>query len=268
MRLMSKPSVAGVVLLASIALGAASAPAAGFTLGRASVSPRQAFFGEPGGVRIGFRFEAPGPTDVSVRIAGGGEGEVRRFELKQLEPGREHSVGWDGLTDARKPAPDGAYRVRVGPEGGPLGEAGRVELRGHRYPIRGPHRLRGAVGSFGAARNGGRTHRGLDVLARCGTPLVAIRSGTVVRRRSNPRLDGNFIVVSMDRERMTYRYSHLARPAGPKLGDHVSTGEVLGYVGTTGNAAGLPCHLHVELRRRGRGFVDPQPVLRRWDRFS
>ena len=99
----------------------------------------------------------------------------------------------------------------------------------------------GAIGSFGAPRNGGRIHRGLDVLARCGTPLVAARSGVVVRRRSNPRLDGNFVVVSMDKERMTYRYSHLIRPAKPKPGDHVSTGEVLGYVGKTGNAASTPC---------------------------
>jgi murein DD-endopeptidase MepM/ murein hydrolase activator NlpD len=188
--------------------------------------------------------------------------------LKQLNPGQEHRVEWDGLTDAGKAAPDGAYSVKIGPPGGPLADAGRFGLHGHRYPIRGPHRLRGAVGSFGAARNGGRIHRGLDVLARCGTPLVAARSGTVVRRRSNPRLDGNFVVVAMDGEGMTYRYSHLTRPARPAQGDRVATGEVLGFVGRTGNAASTPCHLHIELRKSGRGFVNPQPILSRWDRFS
>lgn len=203
---------------------------------------------------------------MQVRIAG--EGESRTYDLKQLDPAQEHVVEWDGLTDARKAAPDGGYRVRIGPAGGPLADVGRLNLRGHRYPIKGPHRLRGAVGSFGAARNGGRIHRGLDVLARCGTPLVAARAGTVVRRRSNPALDGNFVVVSMDKERMTFRYSHLTRPAKPAVGDHVATGEVLGYVGRTGNAASTPCHLHIELRKRGKGFVDPQPILGRWDRFS
>lgn len=188
--------------------------------------------------------------------------------LKQLEPGREHRADWDGLTDSGRPAPDGRYAVKVGPAGGPLTEVGRFTLRGHRYPIRGPHRLRGAVGSFGAGRNGGRIHRGLDVLARCGTPLVAARSGTVVRKRSNPRLDGNYVVVSMDGQRMTYRYSHLTRPARVSKGDRVSTGQVLGFVGRTGNAASTPCHLHIELRKRGRGFVNPQPILARWDRFS
>lgn len=228
--------------------------------------PRKAFFGTEPGVRVSFRFAAPGPTDVEVRIAGAGQS--RTINLKQVDPGKEHRVEWDGLTDSRKAAPDGDYAVKVGPAGGPLADAGRFAHHGHRYPIRGPHRLRGPVGSFGAGRNGGRIHRGLDVLARCGTPLVAARSGTVVRRRSNPRLDGNFVVVAMDGEGMTYRYSHLTRPARPEMGDHVSTGEVLGFVGRTGNAASTPCHLHIELRKRGRGFVNPQPILSRWDRFS
>jgi murein DD-endopeptidase MepM/ murein hydrolase activator NlpD len=257
------------VTLLCVAAGALSqAAAADFSLDSASVKPRKAFFGEEAGVVIRFRLAAPGPADLEVRIAGGGEGEVRSYQLKQLEPGQQHELSWDGLTDSRKAAPDGDYRVSIGPADGQLAQVGRVTLRGHRYPIKGAHRLRGAIGSFGAARSGGRIHRGLDVLARCGTPLVAARSGTVVRRRSNPRLDGNFVVVSMEGERMSFRYSHLTRPAKPKLGEHVFTGQVLGYVGRTGNAASTPCHLHVELRKRGRGFVDPQPILRRWDRWS
>jgi murein DD-endopeptidase MepM/ murein hydrolase activator NlpD len=232
------------------------------------VTPREEFFGSEDGVLIRFTFSAPGPTDVTVRVAGSGKKESREYLLKQLQPGTEHELSWDGLTDARKAAPDGRYRVLVGPAGSPAAEAGRVTLRGHRYPIRGPHRLRGAIGSFGAPRSGGRIHRGLDVLARCGTPLVAARAGTVVRKRSNPRLDGNYIVVSMAKERMTYRYSHLGRPAKAAVGDRVFTGQVLGYVGRTGNAASTPCHLHIELRKRGAGFVNPQPILRRWDRFS
>jgi murein DD-endopeptidase MepM/ murein hydrolase activator NlpD len=230
--------------------------------------PRQAFFGQEAGIQVDYRFSAPGPTDVAVVFSSGGESEVRRIEMNQRHPGEQQGVNWDGLTGARKAAPDGTYRVRIGPVGGPLADAGRLELHGHRYPIRGAHRLRGAIGSFGAPRSGGRTHRGLDVLARCGTPLVAARAGTVVRRRSNPRLDGNFVVVSMAKERMTYRYSHLIRPAGVNVGDRVFTGQVLGYVGRTGNASSTPCHLHIELRKRGTGFVNPQPILRRWDRFS
>ncbi len=232
------------------------------------MTPGKAFFGARDGVRIAFRFTASDASDVSVRIAGGGEGEVRRYELKQLKPGRTHELEWDGLTGARKAAPDGLYRVLVGPGSSQLADAGRATLHGHRFPIRGPHGNRGAVGEFGAARNGGRVHEGFDATARCGTPLVAARGGTVVRRRFHPSLDGNYVVIAGRKEGRTYRYSHLARPAEVAVGDRVFTGQVVGYVGRTGNAASTPCHLHFEIRTRGGRFLDPEPFLRAWDRFS
>ena len=219
-------------------------------------------------MRIAFRFTAPGATDVSIRIAGGGKGEVRRYELKQLDPGQQHELSWDGLTAARKAAPDGVYRVLVGHSGAQLAEAGRLTLHAHRFPIRGPHGTRGAVGDFGAARNGGRVHRGFDATARCGTPLMAARGGTVVRRRFHPSLDGNFVVISGRKEGKTYRYSHLTQPSEVAVGERVFTGQVVGFVGRTGNAASTPCHLHFEIRARGGRFLDPEPFLRAWDRFS
>jgi murein DD-endopeptidase MepM/ murein hydrolase activator NlpD len=242
-----------------------SAPAADFSLQSSSVKPRKAFFDADGGVRIAFRFAAPGPTDVSVRIDGKRD---RAYELKQLRPGETHRLRWDGLNNAGKAAPDGIYRVRVGPTGSRLAPAGKLRLVGHRYPVRGRHGGRGGVGEFGAARDGGRIHRGFDVTARCGTPLVAVRGGTVVRRRFHPRLDGNFVVISGRKQRRTYRYSHLTRPAKVTKGERVFTGQLLGFVGRTGNAASTPCHLHFEIRARGRGFRDPEPFLRAWDRFS
>ena len=261
--------LAAAVAALTIALGAASSSAAAdFSLGPSSVTPREAFFGAQGGVRISFRFSASGPTDVSVRIAGGGAGEVRRYELEQLDPGQSHELGWDGLTVSRRAAPDGTYRVLVGPAGSQLAQAGRVKLRGHRFPIRGPHGTRGAVGEFGAARNGGRIHQGFDATARCGTPLIAVRGGTVVRRRFHPSLDGNYVVISGRKEGRTYRYSHLTRPAEVALGERVFSGQVVGYVGRTGNAASTPCHLHFEVRTRGGRFLDPKPLLQAWDRFS
>ena len=51
------------------------------------------------------------------------------------------------------------------------------------------------------------------------------------------------------------------------MGDRVRTGEELGEIGLTGNAAGTPCHLHIEIRASGR-TVDPKPYLKRWDRYS
>ena len=219
-------------------------------------------------MRIAFRFTAARPTDVSVRIAGGGEGEVRRYELKQLQPGQQHELSWDGLTEARKAAPDGRYKVLVGATGSQLAEAGRLTLHGHRFPIRGPHGTRGAIGDFGAPRSGGRSHEGFDATARCGSPLIAARGGTVVRRRFHPSLDGNYVVISGHKEGRTYRYPHLTRPAEVAKGERVFTGQVVGFVGQTGNAASTPCHLHFEIRARGGRFLDPEPFLRSWSRFS
>ena len=232
------------------------------------MGPRKAFFDAEGGVRIAFRFAAPGPTDVSVRIAGGGEGEVRRYELKQLQPGQQHELSWDGLTEARKAAPDGNYRVLVGPGGLTARPGGTADPARAPLPDRGPHGTRGAIGEFGAPRSGGRIHEGFDATARCGTPLVAARGGTVVRRRFHPSLDGNYVVISGRKEGRTYRYSHLSRPAEVAKGERVFTGQLVGFVGRTGNAASTPCHLHFEIRARGGRFLDPEPFLRSWSRFS
>ena len=244
-----------------------SALAADFALQSSSVKPRKAFFDAERGVRIAFRFAAPGPADVSVRIEGKGRSD-RELELKQLQPGGLHELSWDGLTDSRKAAPDGKYRVRIGPTGGRLADAGRVTLRGHRFPILGPHGSRGAVGEFHAPRNGGRIHQGFDATARCGTRLVAARGGTVVRRRFHPSLDGNYVVISGLKEGRTYRYSHLTRSAEAARGERVFTGQLLGFVGRSGNARTQGCQLHFEIRVRGRRFLDPEPFLRAWDRYS
>lgn len=156
----------------------------------------------------------------------------------------------------------------IGPAGSHLAEAGRLSLHGHRFPIRGPHGTRGAIGDFGAPRSGGRRHEGFDATARCGTPLIAARGGTVGRRRFHPSLDGNYVVISGRKEGKTYRYSHLTRPAEVAKGERVFTGQVVGYVGRTGNAASTPCHLHFEIRNSRDRFLDPEPFLRVWARFS
>ena len=243
----------------------AGASADGFSLRSSSVSPERAFFDAAGGVRIAYSFTATGPTDVNVRIVGA-EGEVRVLSHPQQQAG-SHEVAWDGLTTAGRAAPDGRYRVLIGEAGRPDAEAGRVSLYGHRYPLPAPHSFRGAIGEFGALRSGGRIHQGFDVNAACGKPLLAARGGTVIRRAYNGRLDGHFVVIRGFAENRTYRYSHLASAAPVRRGERVFTGQLVGRVGRTGNARTIGCHLHFEIRR-GKRFVDPEPYLRRWDRYS
>jgi murein DD-endopeptidase MepM/ murein hydrolase activator NlpD len=110
-------------------------------------------------------------------------------------------------------------------------------------------------------------HEGFDVVAACGTPLVAVRGGRVRRRGYDPVLYGNYLLIHGEGERRSYFYAHLPRPARVHRGERVWTGERVGAVGKTGNARYVGCHLHFEIHARGRP-IDPEPYLRRWDRWS
>jgi murein DD-endopeptidase MepM/ murein hydrolase activator NlpD len=133
--------------------------------------------------------------------------------------------------------------------------------------VPGAHSTRGAIGDFGAPRSGGRTHEGFDVVARCGSPLVAVRGGRVRRAGFDPVLYGYFLLIHGEGERRSYFYAHMRRPASVRRGMRLFTGERVGAVGRTGNARSVGCHLHFEIHVEGRP-VDPEPALRRWDRYS
>ena len=132
------------------------------------------------------------------------------------------------------------------------------------FPIRGKHDLgQSATNNFG----GGRNHRGQDLFARCGTPLVVAEGGTV-REAKNDGAAGNFAVITGDATGRDYVYMHMQAAALVRKGDHVSTGQPLGKVGDTGRATG--CHLHFELWSApgwyaGGSAFNPLPDLRAWD---
>ena len=148
---------------------------------------------------------------------------LRRWTIPAARPGPVR-LTWDGLTTRGRVPPDGRYRIAAGPVGGRLRRAGAFRWRGHAYPVRGFHSFRGLVGLFGVARSGGRTHEGFDINAACGTPVVASRGGTVKRRRYDPVLYGNYVIVRGARERRDYWYSHLRAPARAREGATVRTG--------------------------------------------
>jgi murein DD-endopeptidase MepM/ murein hydrolase activator NlpD len=103
------------------------------------------------------------------------------------------------------------------------------------------------------------------VVAPCGAPLLAARTGRVLRSGHDPVLYGNFLLIHGTGEAWTYFYSHLRHPPLVGRRDRVWAGQRVGVVGATGNARTVGCHLHFELRFRGRP-VDPEPLLRRWER--
>ncbi len=132
------------------------------------------------------------------------------------------------------------------------------------FPVQGAHNFGQAGARFGAGR-AGHTHQGQDVLAACGTPLVAAKAGTV-RFAGYQSAAGNYIVVTApDQDQV---YMHLQSPARLKEGAVVARGARLGEVGETGHAQG--CHLHFELWSAPGWYVggkpfDPLPQLRAWD---
>jgi murein DD-endopeptidase MepM/ murein hydrolase activator NlpD len=234
-------------------------------LEQSRVAPGLALFaGRPLTVRLRFRASAPLDLKVHVRTPGGRV--MRRWRIRGARPGSVR-LTWDGLTTRGRVAPDGRYRIAAGPVGGPLRRAGAFRWRVHVYPVRGRHWFRGPIGLFGMPRSGGRTHEGFDINAACGTPVVASRGGTVKRRRYDPVLYGNHLIVRGTRERRDYWYSHLRAPARVRDGAKVRTGQVIGRIGATGNARSVGCHLHFEMRGPGGPF-DPLPHLLRWDRWS
>ncbi len=214
-------------------------------------------------VSLRYVFRSAGePRDVRLSVERvGSSGRVAEWKRRDLAPGIPRRQVW------RAQAADGVYRFRIFSPGYPGVRTTSVHLHGHRFPVKGGHGTRGPIGDFGAPRSGGRAHQGFDVTAPCGTPLLALRAGRVERAGYDPQLYGNFIEVDAKRSRLDYFYAHLSRPAEARRGDLVKTSERLGKIGLTGNAAGTPCHLHVELRRSGR-LLDPEPKLARWDGYG
>lgn len=233
---------------------------------KASASPTRGFTDSLGGVRIDYRLSGSAATAVAIRISGS-DGEVRTIDVPQSPPGKDLVERWDGLANGGRPVGDGTYRIVVAVAGGNQKDAGTVELHRHFFPVRGPHGTRGPVGDFGAPRNGGRVHKGFDVTARCGTLLAAATTGTVVKRAYDARLDGNYVVIRGLGERRKYWYAHMVHPSTFQKGDLVHVGQIVGYVGKTGNARTVGCHLHFEIHVNGRP-VNPEPYMRAWDRYS
>ena len=113
--------------------------------------------------------------------------------------------------------------------------------------------------TWGAARSEGRRHEGIDIFAPRGTPVRSTTPGLVVWRGWN-RLGGR-VVSMLGPGGQRHYYAHLEDWAGPGAGDWVEEGDLLGFVGDSGNAAGTPPHLHYGIYAWGGGALNPYPLL-------
>ncbi|MEO8217219.1 MAG: M23 family metallopeptidase [Acidobacteriota bacterium] len=115
--------------------------------------------------------------------------------------------------------------------------------------------------SFGAPRDGGkRKHRGIDLFAPRGTPVLAVSDGYISFIGEQPK-GGRCLWLSTE-EGVAFYYAHLDRWAsGIYEGEIVRQGEILGYVGNTGNAATTSPHLHFGVIEDEEA-LNPYPLLR------
>lgn len=125
----------------------------------------------------------------------------------------------------------------------------RVLVNRHlQVPVQGvdPDKL---VRSYHDARSGGREHEALDILAPRGTPVVAVEDGTIAKL-FNSKAGGITLYQFDPGKEYAYYYAHLDRYAdGIKEGDRLRRGQVIGFVGTTGNAPKDTPHLHFAVFR-------------------
>ena len=220
---------------------------------------------EPGAVAYRFDVERGRRLAIEVTFESAQPARlfVDLFELREEGPPRrvagldprqrllEHDVRWTG-----------PHLLRLQPE----------LLRGGRYNV--SQRTLASIASpvpgftpatvrsgFGAPRDGGtRDHHGIDIFRPRGTPVVAAVDG-YARLDESPR-GGRVVWLRDARTNRRLYYAHLDDWALESSGE-VRTGDVLGYVGNTGNAMTTPPHLHFGVYDRGP--TDPVPYLRRDD---
>jgi len=121
--------------------------------------------------------------------------------------------------------------------------------------------------TYEQARSGGRAHHALDIMAPRGTPVLAAVDGTI--RKLFFSRGGGLTIYEFDaREERVYYYAHLDHYADLSEGMPVRRGDVIGYVGTTGNASADAPHLHfaIEVLPATKEWwkgepVNPYPIL-------
>ena len=123
--------------------------------------------------------------------------------------------------------------------------------------------------TFTQSRAGGRSHDAIDIMAPAGTPVFAAAPGTVEKLFFSDGGGGITAYIRSDDGRWMYYYAHLQRYVpGLREGQRVPRGQVIGYVGSTGNANPAGPHLHFAINRMRPGqrwwdgeAINPYPLL-------
>lgn len=236
-----------------------------------AVTGRRAYVDGELAPTLTFRLDAKRAADVVVSVVRRpGNRVVGTFDQGAVAPGEVREVAWEGRSAGRY-----AFVVTAAGDGvqastAQTDTADSFSLFGQKFPVQGTHDYgTGSGARFGAGRSG-HSHQGQDVFAACGTPLVAARGGVVKIQRFQGNA-GNYLVIDRAGADVDHMYAHLRDAALVQKGARVRTGQLIGYVGDTGDAHG--CHLHFEewgapgWYTGGKPF-DPLPDLKAWDEYS
>ncbi|HEX6714528.1 MAG TPA: M23 family metallopeptidase [Thermoleophilaceae bacterium] len=252
-------------------------PAPGAPALETATSAAKWFLGSQRGIVFSFRLGGSSPADVDVNLIRQSDGAVvQTWAQPQVAPNELRTVRWTGVTnDVVQPEGRYAFRAVLHRDGvtatsaaGEDNDRDAFDFYGHLFPVRGRHDYGDAGARFGAGRSG-HTHQGQDVMAACGTKLVAAQGG-VVKFAAYQANAGNYIVIH-GVDGTDNAYMHLAQPSAFTEGDKVFTGQQIGVVGDTGDATA--CHLHFEIWPApgwydGGQPIDPLPFLQSWDAIS
>lgn len=160
---------------------------------------------------------------------------------------------------ARRRAANEAGRLGLPGAGGAATPPGGVVC-----PVLGAVAGRDVTNDWGFPRSGGRTHQGNDIFAARGTPVLAVGDGEVVRINppSAPTRLGGITVTYRTIDGSRWYNAHLDTiAAGITPGVRVVQGEVIGTVGSTGNARTTPPHLHLGRQLPDGAWVNPWPTI-------
>jgi murein DD-endopeptidase MepM/ murein hydrolase activator NlpD len=258
----------------------------------AATTPRKSFFYGVRNPRLRYSIASSEPAnDLRIDVVDEAGEIVKSFYRNDVPPNVGDSVQWDGTISGQRSAPNGRYRFQIVPQdespaamqslSRSIQEAKRqasssaqsfvlnFSLYGYAFPILGAHDFGSSGARFGAGR-AGHTHQGQDVMAECGTPLVAARGGRV-RYSGWDGAAGNYLVIDGRGTGLDMAYMHMLEPSPLEEGMTVRTGQPIGVVGSTGSSTA--CHLHFEIWTapgwyEGGAPVDPLSYLLRWDAYS
>ncbi len=218
---------------------------------------------------MAYRITVPRGQKLTADISLQSEDDTQVFvELFRVPSGEGDPlrpiVSYDSIPGSfeHEPWRGGDFVLRLQPEllrGGQYRVVLRLDAQ-LAFPVEG-HGMRSVQSPFGVARDGGRrSHHGVDIFARRGTPVLATSDG-VVNRVDVTNLGGKVVWLRDAVRNANIYYAHLDSQY-VRNGDRVQRGDTVGFVGNTGNARTTPPHLHFGMYRRGEGPVDPAPFLR------